>query len=80
MQNYAQKLAHIFFYVYLCQLFVNYSVKSMAQIGGMGCLFNRDYAHICASVSGVDRRVRCMLFFALCMFLTFGLLLSPIQK
>ena len=65
MQNYAQKLAHIFFYVYLCQLFVSYSVKSVAQIGVMGCLFNRDYAHICASVFGVDRRVRCM-YVSLC--------------
>lgn len=38
MQNYAQKLAHIFFYVYLCQLFVNHFVRSVAQIGVMGVL------------------------------------------
>ena len=50
----------MFFYVYLCRLFMSYPVKSVAQIGVMGYLFNRDYAHICASVFGADRRVRCM--------------------
>ena len=71
----------MFFYVYLCRLFMSYPVKSVAQIGGMGCLFNRDYAHICASVFGADRRVRCM-YVSLCSLhvLTFGLLLSQIQK